>query len=248
LLVAATCTRCSSEKRIFVVRVMLNGDHVDVMDLEDRRMVATIPTDQVLTRVGIAGDGSRLVAVASAQPTELIFWTLPRPPSVELHTPGPSEPNLARFSRDASRFATTSGPDDQTRIGVWTREGALIRSLSAEGLRGNSFSISADGSRLAVLRGMNRASVWDVESSTFVLDLECSNCGSAVLSPDGSLVLATPIRKKSHSGTSPAESAAGGTRERVTPEEASSRMTELASPGPTISHSSSPRPTQERRW
>jgi WD40 repeat protein len=173
----------------FVARATA-AHRVDVMNLDEQRLITTLPVVNN-ANIALADDGSRLLVVDRIRPAALDSWTIPRPAAHQLQTAGPGEGFVA-FSGDGSRFASVSNSHDaQSRIDVWTREGTLVRALPAQWLPGTRFYLSADGSRLTVVSTTRRAAVWDVGTSALLLEYECRECYTGVVpSVDGSLVLA----------------------------------------------------------
>jgi WD40 repeat protein/tRNA A-37 threonylcarbamoyl transferase component Bud32 len=166
-------------------------DHLELMDLVERRMTATLPIPDY---PALADDGSRLAVVVKVGPEVVVSWSFPPPDSL-LRSADPGEGQVA-FSSDGSRFATASDSlGALSPIEVWTREGRLVGALAVPRLPTTRFNLSPDGSRLTVISTANLAAVWDVASSARLLEFACSECFSGVVpSSDGSLVLATSVR------------------------------------------------------
>jgi WD40 repeat protein len=174
-----------------VARVHTN--RAGLMDLDERRMTAIVPVPDY---PAVADDGSQLIVTSKARPEVVVSWSLPRP-ALGFRAASPAESQIA-FSADGNSFAIASDPiGAPSPIEVWTREGKLAGTIAAPRLPATRFNLSADGSRLGVVSTASLAAVWDVATSTRLLEFECSECFSGIVpSGDGSLVLANSTRRE----------------------------------------------------
>ena len=80
-----------------------------------------------------------------------------------------TDPWMANVSRDAGRFVIAVPPTRHRQIAVFDRQGTVVGTVGRRGLYGDTFRLSPDGKRLALVRNdpqTGNNDIWTVDMAT----------------------------------------------------------------------------------
>jgi serine/threonine protein kinase/WD40 repeat protein len=162
----------------------LKTGQADLVDLGERRVLASLSYPHGVPRFAFSPDGERLIASGLVNGSALIEWDLrPRVLGPSVHG---SRFMTLRMSSDGHRFVLFHFDRSTSRYEIFDDRGARLLEDRVNGAW--NVALSGDGRRIAVSDG-GAVELRDVDGGRRLQRFACENCKRLNLSGDGSRVL-----------------------------------------------------------
>jgi WD40 repeat protein len=162
-----------------------SSNHVDLVDLRDRAVIASVSYPPGRPALSFSPDGQRLVIAGLVGGSLVLGWKLTRPTSLD--SGGGPGPVFMRPSANGRRFTLFRYAPPRYSYEIRDVEAGLIRSAAGEGVI--NVALSGDGQLVAEARS-DRIDVLAADSGRALSTLECRQCLMVELTDDGKRVVA----------------------------------------------------------
>jgi tRNA A-37 threonylcarbamoyl transferase component Bud32 len=162
----------------------VTSNQADVIDLQDRMVLASVSYPPGRPRLTFSPDGQRLLLAGLADHSMVLGWELTRP-RVLAHGTGKRSFGLLG-SANGRRFLLRENELENVIYEVWDSQGSLVRSARAPRLY--QTDISGDGNRIA-LSHPDGVDILHAESGQPLDRVDCKDCRRLLLSEDGTRLL-----------------------------------------------------------
>ena len=161
----------------------VTSNQADVIDLEERVVLASVSYPPGRPRLTLSPDGSRLLVAGLADSSLVLGWELTR---VRPLASGTGRAFRLNHSADGRRFLLTEHRMQDVHYELWESQGNLIRSATAAKMNQNE--ISGDGRRIGIAEP-DGVQVVDADSGQVLDQVDCKGCRQLRLSGDGTRLL-----------------------------------------------------------
>src|SRR5262249_50946403 len=162
----------------------VTSNQVDVIDLQDRVVLASVSYPPGRPRLTLSPDGARLLVAGLAESSVILGWELTRGSPL---ASGTGRSFRLNPSGNGRRFLLTEHRSEDVHYELWESQGRLIRSATAPRMKQNE--ISGDGSRI-VIAEPDLVQLVDADSGRILEQVDCKGCRQLRLSLDGTRLLA----------------------------------------------------------